>query len=461
MSAMLKKVTVILLVTLLLALCLSACESKNEPASPDASGEDADENAGDETEDADAGEEETPEEPEPEPTIENVDHKTFSDELLSLLYMFNFGYNPYYGADGEHSKEFDCEDKSTYFDCLAASVALKPSCAPLWAYPVDKGEEVWEPATDPLKVFSETGHYRIPKDSVLWVMENIYNISTEDSGEMITALTNKENDPNDWHYVYEYEVDGISNLYSLCMGIGDAGYYLAFEDVRTDGDRYYMVYDFCTPWDIENSKVYYAEVGQKEVDGQKFWSIYKHTEDTSLLPELTVEPNEDVFSMFSGNYSFGSGVGGWGTFMEISPDGTFVGEFHDTNMGESGDGYDSTLYYSAFTGRFSNPKRINDYTYSFELEEIQYENEPNTEEIVTTEDGHRLLMKYWDAYGLNEGTKTIIAYTERAPRAMLPEEFLLWVGMSTEMNYVSEDMALGHRGLFTVESKYGWLGPKE
>ena len=53
-------------------------------------------------------------------------------------------------------------------------------------------------------------------------------------------------------------------------------------------------------------------------------------------------------------WSFSSGVGGWSTDLRILEDGSFSGEYHDSEMGETGDGYpDGTVYCCSFTGRMS------------------------------------------------------------------------------------------------------------
>ena len=41
----------------------------------------------------------------------------------------------------------------------------------------------------------------------------------------------------------------------------------------------------------------------------------------------------------AGNYSFGSGVGAWGTVMKVNKDGTFSGSYDGSDMGATGDGY--------------------------------------------------------------------------------------------------------------------------
>ena len=37
-------------------------------------------------------------------------------------------------------------------------------------------------------------------------------------------------------------------------------------------------------------------------------------------------------------FYFSSGAGAWGTEMDISADGSFTGNFHDSEMGDTGEG---------------------------------------------------------------------------------------------------------------------------
>ena len=68
---------------------------------------------------------------------------------------------------------------------------------------------------------------------------------------------------------------------------------------------------------------------------------------------------------------FTSGAGAWDSTLILSEDGSFVGNYHDADAGDSGDGYpNGTLYYCDFYGKFTQPEKINDYTYEMQLENI-------------------------------------------------------------------------------------------
>lgn len=148
------------------------------------------------------------------------------------------------------------------------------------------------------------------------------------------------------------------------------------------------------------------------------------------------------------SFVFCSGAGGWMTEMTINSDGSFQGEYHDSDMGSSGEGYDGTIYQSKFSGQFTEPEKINEYTYSVMIQKINYENEPNTEEIKDN-----ALYKYTEAYGL-EDTEEILIYLPGVPSTELPEEFVQWIGYDK----INEDGELSVYGLYNVVPKNGFSG---
>ena len=109
--------------------------------------------------------------------------------------------------------------------------------------------------------------------------------------------------------------------------------------------------------------------------------------------------------------------------LVIRGDGSFSGEYFDSDMGAIGDGYPvGTAYLCDFSGKFTKPVKVNEYTYSMEIAEIEYEQETGTEEI-----RDEMLYRYTDPYGLS-GAKNILIYLPGAPLSELPEEFRSWIG---------------------------------
>ncbi len=126
-------------------------------------------------------------------------------------------------------------------------------------------------------------------------------------------------------------------------------------------------------------------------------------------------------------FCFASGAGGWGTVLTVGADGSFSGYYHDSEMGsvdEENYPYGS-YYYCDFEGKFSEPVKENEYTYTLQIEEISYENEPDTEEIL---DGVRYC--YTLPYGLDGATKVQL-YLPGTPLTVLSEEVISWLEGAT------------------------------
>ena len=106
----------------------------------------------------------------------------------------------------------------------------------------------------------------------------------------------------------------------------------------------------------------------------------------------------------------------------VRPDGSFYGEYHDTDLGGGEPDIRAVQWNCKFTGRFAQPVQVNDYTYSMGIAEISYEKEAGTEEVI---DG---IQYYYTApYGL-EDAEEILVYLPGAPLGELPQEFRGWVG---------------------------------
>ncbi len=144
-------------------------------------------------------------------------------------------------------------------------------------------------------------------------------------------------------------------------------------------------------------------------------------------PETTAADGETldadaIFKELAGyTYDFSSGAGAWATLLHIAEDGSFYGDYHDADAGETGDGYEGVVYLCQFRGKFTAPEKVSDYIYRMQIETISYEKEKGTEEIA---DG--ILMKYEDPYGL-EDAEDIYIYRKGVPLSELPEEYLGWV----------------------------------
>lgn len=150
-------------------------------------------------------------------------------------------------------------------------------------------------------------------------------------------------------------------------------------------------------------------------------------------------------------FTFSSGAGAWGTSLTIGPDGSFSGEYRDSNMGETGEKYPGgTVYLASFTGQLSEPQPAGELVYWTEIENLQYEQEVGTEEI---RDG--VLYRYTDAYGL-DGTDRLLIYQPGAALAELSEELRSWIGYYDLE--AAQETELPFYVLENKENQYGFVG---
>lgn len=164
----------------------------------------------------------------------------------------------------------------------------------------------------------------------------------------------------------------------------------------------------------------------------------------------------DVFGEIADmEFCLSSGVGAWGTSLRINADGTFTGDYHDTDMGDTGETYPSgTMYSCKFSGKFGNPQKVDDFTYSFELDCLC---EDAPEEEFIDDHGGRIVPA--EAYGLETG-ETYMLYLPGAEINALPEEFVRWVAMP--MGWSSDELPnlLPFYGIYNVDGQYGFFGSK-
>ncbi len=174
------------------------------------------------------------------------------------------------------------------------------------------------------------------------------------------------------------------------------------------------------------------------------------------LPTETVQTTqsapESTFSFHdleNTTFYFSSGAGGWRETLVIYGDGSFSGEFHDSNMGVTGDGYpNGSADHCEYRGQFTQPQKADDTAYSLRIQEISYAREPGTAEII---DG--VLFQYRTSYGLGEADEILI-YLPGAPLAELPQEYRNWVGYSDLSS--AEETELPFYGLYNVARQCGF-----
>lgn len=177
-----------------------------------------------------------------------------------------------------------------------------------------------------------------------------------------------------------------------------------------------------------------------------------NSSETDQEPETQPTALKSDFSFADLNnleFWFLSGAGAWRTVMTIEEDGSFAGTFSDSDMGDYGADYpNGTLYLCNFNGQFTQPEKVNDYTWATQIAEIHYEQTPDTQEII---DG--TLRIYTDVYGL-EDAEDILIYLPGTPLEGLSQEFLGWVGYYG--SDIEEKTVLSYYALNNETHQYGF-----
>lgn len=207
-----------------------------------------------------------------------------------------------------------------------------------------------------------------------------------------------------------------------------------------------------------------------------FYGLYSEARLAGFRGDPVQEPADDpdaaqtgadpLFSQLKDlEFYFSSGAGGWRTVLHIDGSGGFSGTYSDSDMGGSGeDGIWGIQYRCDFTGQFTQPVRVDDYTYSVRIDEITYEKEAGTDEVIGVTHYY-----YTDPYGL-EDAEDILIYLPGAPLGQLPQEFRSWVGYSEntrdELPFYALNNAVHQQGFSSYdrlesirESLEGWVEP--
>ena len=162
--------------------------------------------------------------------------------------------------------------------------------------------------------------------------------------------------------------------------------------------------------------------------------------DMDNLPDSTLPLNAPL------ELTFSSGAGGWGTYITLEPDGSFTGLYRDSNMGEGGDGYESTVYLSSFSGRFTDIRKNPDNTYTMFLDYCSYDTPIGTETI----EEEFIRQVYTEAYGISQGGMFTL-YLPGTPISELPEGYTEWI-----WNISSRKNLYGF-GLYNIEEQAAFI----
>lgn len=131
-----------------------------------------------------------------------------------------------------------------------------------------------------------------------------------------------------------------------------------------------------------------------------------------------------LFSTLEGKtFTYSSGAGAWSTTITFGSDGYFEGEYHDSNMGETGEGYPKgTVYTCTFYGAFTDVVKEGDCKYSLRLRYLYLHNNNLGEQNIV--DGIRYVAS--TAVGF-EKAGYFTLYLPGMETAKTPEPLVNWL----------------------------------
>ena len=136
----------------------------------------------------------------------------------------------------------------------------------------------------------------------------------------------------------------------------------------------------------------------------------------------TAEPEiapEELLGLLPKQYMFASGAGGWRTMLYLEADGSFTGDYLDTDMGSN------EAWGCNFHGRFALPEKAAPYTWQLGIEDLTVIGLKDGTAVGDTyvEDGTHYTVT--GPYGL-ENTTYLMLYLSGSATASLPEGFFNW-----------------------------------
>ena len=148
---------------------------------------------------------------------------------------------------------------------------------------------------------------------------------------------------------------------------------------------------------------------------------------TAACGPATTEQTPTLPGEYPMELTFSSGAGAWRTFLILNADGTFTGEYSDSDMGDADEAYpNGTFYFCSFSGQFEVLTATDAYATPLRLASLTCADNVPEEEI---RDGIRCIHAGphgFYGYETEALAETVIFYTPDTPVADLSEEMLSW-----------------------------------
>lgn len=149
-------------------------------------------------------------------------------------------------------------------------------------------------------------------------------------------------------------------------GVGEFSASVKFKPAPTDTNAYYLV-----------------------ESGQPDWQSLPDCDANGKVSEAAAQ-EQGFWRQVQGKYIFSVGAGAWSTIMTVNADGTFSADYHDSDLGVTGDGYpDGSRSIASGTGKFNYSKRNDDGSFSMTCDQKAF-HQNGTVGDVTIKDGVRV-----------------------------------------------------------------------
>lgn len=149
-------------------------------------------------------------------------------------------------------------------------------------------------------------------------------------------------------------------------GVGEFSASVKFKPAPTDANAYYLV-----------------EYGQPD------WQSLPDCDANGKVSEAAAQ-EQGFWRQVKGKYIFSAGAGAWSTIMTVNADGSFSADYHDSDLGVTGDGYpNGSRSIASGTGKFNYSKRNDDGSFSMTCDQKAF-HQNGTVGDVTIKDGVRI-----------------------------------------------------------------------
>lgn len=178
----------------------------------------------------------------------------------------------------------------------------------------------------------------------------------------------------------------------------------------------------------------------------------KNTEKPVETAESMAEKEFISFQDIPDQFLLASGAGAWGNYITIEDDGSFAGNYHDSEMGSVGKKHPhGTVYYCDYYGQLSEPEKVNEYTYSVKIKSLKVKVKPGKKEI-----NDKIKFIYTKPYGLEKG-KALLFYSPKASMSELPEDYLSWVIPGYDSEEAIEGDEISFWGFYNPKTGAGFI----